>query len=106
MVFYMIGMSPSGQVQRKLVSPGSREEASAIMVAKAAIQASLKDPSSAKFGPTSYKNGTVCGSVNAKNSFGGYSGDKAFYVNEKRKLVGLQDSTPDFEKYWSELCST
>ncbi|MCW1937507.1 hypothetical protein OMD46_16385 [Pseudomonas sp. MDMC_285] len=101
----MISKSPGENTHKGGNSSSGREEASAIMVAKAAIQASLKDPGSAKFGPASYKNGTVCGFVNAKNSFGAYSGEKAFYVNESRKLVGLQDSTPDFEKYWSELCS-
>ena len=45
-----------------------------------AVKAKLKDPDSAKFkdvkatGPDSY-----CGWVNAKNSFGGYTGFQLFY---------------------------
>ncbi len=45
---------------------------------------SLKDPDSAKFGPkfsASSSGGeaiTVCGLVNAKNSYGGYTGMKPF----------------------------
>ncbi|KWT72360.1 hypothetical protein APY04_0154 [Hyphomicrobium sulfonivorans] len=53
--------------------------------AKQAVTASLKDPTSAKFGPVV---GAVdasgvkyaCGTVNAKNSFGGYTGNEMFAV--------------------------
>jgi hypothetical protein len=47
--------------------------------AKKALAQSLKDPDSAKFGDVRLigKNG-ACIPVNAKNSFGGYSGWKAF----------------------------
>ena len=57
--------------------PGGRAE---LDVAKRAIVASLKDPESARFGSaTFYQNDTlgkklVCIYVNAKNSFGGYTG--------------------------------
>jgi hypothetical protein len=47
------------------------------------VRKSLKDPNSAMFGPmTGAQEGNdhtwVCGVVNAKNSFGGYTGDKPF----------------------------
>lgn len=39
------------------------------------IKANLKDPDSAKIEPLPYRGGlTLCGRVNAKNSYGGYTG--------------------------------
>jgi hypothetical protein len=63
--------------------------------ARAAVLAELKDPDSARI--TGVKplltNGKVtgyCGRVNAKNSFGGYTGDSVFYVSlPARKVVIL-----------------
>jgi hypothetical protein len=48
------------------------------------VKRSLKDPMSAMFGEIFAAKGSdnsinVCGYVNAKNSFGGYTGDKIFY---------------------------
>ena len=57
----------------------STEEAETV---KAAITKRLKDPDSAKFGALAavkYRDGIiVCGTVNAKNSYGGYSGASPF----------------------------
>jgi hypothetical protein len=65
--------------------------------AKKAVTAKLKDPRSADFGPmyrkTTYHRDTglrvdsVCGLVNAKNSFGGYTGMKPFYFTLDSNLV-------------------
>jgi len=54
----------------------------AISDAKAAIAMKMKDPESARFAGVvvSPKGSTVCGWVNAKNSYGGYVGYKPFYV--------------------------
>jgi hypothetical protein len=48
------------------------------------VKRGLKDPMSAMFGEMYASTGSdgslhVCGLVNAKNSFGGYTGDKIFY---------------------------
>lgn len=50
---------------------------------KASVTGTLKDPESARFGTiAASKDGTgtitVCGLVNAKNSFGGYTGNQPF----------------------------
>lgn len=55
--------------------------------AKAAVLATLKDPGSATFGRfhilTSVPGeGAVCGTVNAKNGFGGLTGATPFFVME------------------------
>lgn len=60
------------------------------------LRAVLKDPESARFG--SYAAGvsadgviTVCGSVNAKNSFGGYTGKKPY--------MGILAGKPPSERF-------
>ncbi|MGO8840686.1 MAG: hypothetical protein ACLQF1_05960 [Methyloceanibacter sp.] len=50
---------------------------------EATVRATLKDPDSARFGAMSATKDmtgsvSVCGWVNAKNSFGGYTGDQLF----------------------------
>lgn len=54
-------------------------------IAEDAVRAKLKDPDSAKFTEvTAIKIGgkphAICGYVNAKNSYGAYSGPRRFYV--------------------------
>lgn len=50
-----------------------------IDAAKDRVTRDLKDPDSAKFrGVKAFPNGVVCGEVNAKNSFGAYTGFRAF----------------------------
>lgn len=68
--------------------------------AKARIANLLKDPSSAQFKNVTYapppegaKSGTVCGWVNAKNSYGGYVGFKPFYVSGRS--AEMRDDLPD-----------
>jgi hypothetical protein len=59
--------------------PATPKEEQAVL---AALKSSLKDPDSAKISnvKVSAAGKTVCGLVNAKNSYGGYSGDSVFYV--------------------------
>lgn len=48
---------------------------------KTPVRELLKDGGSAQFSDvTRYSNGSVCGMVNAKNSFGGYVGSRRFVV--------------------------
>lgn len=69
------------------VMPGSPYKLSSEQIAKikSAVSEGLKDPDSAKF-PDQFvatkegNNITVCGYVNAKNSYGGYVGKKPFHV--------------------------
>lgn len=59
---------------------------------QAIVRALLKDPESAKFsGSRAYQAGfgeagyDTCGYVNAKNSYGGYTGDKRYFVFETQR---------------------
>ncbi|TGP65469.1 hypothetical protein EN868_03205 [Mesorhizobium sp. M2D.F.Ca.ET.225.01.1.1] len=54
-----------------------------VTVIQKGVRESLKDPDSARFGnmvaaQEDANSSWVCGTVNAKNSFGGYTGDKPF----------------------------
>lgn len=79
----------------------------AIELAKIKVRAALKDPDSAKFGSVSAKQTPaggiiVCGSVNSRNSFGGYTGDSSFIWSQS--LLVFEESTPNFAKTWNASC--
>lgn len=58
-----------------------------IAAGKAVIAMKMKDPESVRFTDVvASEKGTVCGWINAKNSYGGYVGFKPFYV-----LAGMAD---------------
>lgn len=67
----------------------------------------LKDPDSAQFSNdyVSYKIGApvACGTVNAKNSFGGYAGSQR-YIGAGTLGVFLSSDVSDFDSLWRKLC--
>ena len=66
-----------------------------IAKAKAQVATQLKDPASAQFKDVEDVGGRVCGQVNARNAFGGYTGFFQFYV--KGDEVLLAEPGPDPE---------
>jgi len=62
-----------------------------ILASKEAVKANLKDPNSAEFKNmrlVKYLNGhVVCGTVNAKNSFGGYTGFTPFIACPMHSII-------------------
>lgn len=53
--------------------------------AKAFVAASMKDPDSVRFGQLSHGKGkSICGLVNAKNGYGGYTGMEPFVYSPER----------------------
>lgn len=68
----------------------------------------LRDPDSATFdkGRVSYKSGApvVCGSVNAKNGFGGYSGAERYIGMGDTIGVFLESEVSDFGELWRKVC--
>lgn len=71
--------------------------------AKAAVTASLIDPSSAQFSDKTIVKVRdshvtyVCGLVNAKNRFGGYAGQKAYlvtFLDDSVRNVEMKDYVP------------
>jgi hypothetical protein len=83
------------------------DRARAIVAGEAAIAEHLIDPYSAHFKwpyefakvhPKKPSRWTTCGEVNAKNSFGGYTGGSRFFVSfEGDRLVDAQISSADAE---------
>lgn len=72
-----------------------------------AVTKILRDPDSAKFGKVVYREpGIVCGFVNAKNGFGGYTGEKSFISLGTPELTWLEGQSKDFRKIWNERCAT
>lgn len=54
-----------------------------------AVRSALKDPASAQFKDIRIADvtGSVCGQVNAKNSYGGYTGFKLFATNNGQTVI-------------------
>jgi len=110
-LIYEAAFTPASSPTPK--SPPSQAEIEYTMekLAKDTVTASLKDPDSAEFGPVTYRKSksgveVVCGDVNAKNGFGGYTGSIGFifYIN-KLKLV-FANQGGGFSKSWNQLCTS
>ena len=77
------------------------------------FRSGLKDPESARFSSlvlseseTAEKTLALCGLVNAKNSYGGYTGNTGFVINTAG-LVVIESSEPAgaFRSIWPVWCS-
>lgn len=79
-----------------------------VTAVKAAISRALKDPESARWGDVfvSRKGGepVVCGHVNARNSFGGYTGAQPFIADDAA-ISGPAEPTAAFARRWNEICA-
>jgi len=69
----------------------------------------LKDPDSAKFSDeyVSYKVGgpIVCGKVNSKNSFGGFTGPKYYIGGGDTVGVFTEEEVDGFADLWKKVCA-
>lgn len=78
-------------------------DAEILMIAKAQVAVStvLKDANTAQFRNQS----GICGEVNAKNSFGGYSGYTR-YIAANSDLIALEtkEDSHKFEELWNKMC--
>jgi hypothetical protein len=71
--------------------------------AKQSVTKDFKDPDSAKFRNVRVVRGSVCGEVNAKNSFGGYVGYKRF-VSVAGVVAWVEGESANFRESES-MCS-
>ena len=90
---YIISSGTSQTAVAAKADTSAKVNGSVLDDAHAAVQARLRNPGSAQF---QYgfiigtgNNRTVCGIVNAKNDFGGYSGYAPFVYHEPSKSVVL-----------------
>jgi len=88
-------------------SPSTNEK----RIIEGLIKYDLKDPGSAKFRYLPYRRAesghVYCGYVNAKNSFGGYTGFRMFHVTfiySKAKLVTGVAFVDDGKGYIQQMC--
>lgn len=103
-IIVLIPLGLLGSCVMSFFAPPSQEQIAGRMVAEAqvVVKNSLKDPDSAEFGEAHYTGKAVCGLVNAKNGFGGYSGFKRYVVTGP--LVSIEGS-PKFETLWKKACA-
>jgi hypothetical protein len=92
----------------------SADQTKLIESAKTHVKDQLKDPASAQFknvvvrvnaGPNRVT--VVCGRVNSKNSFGGYTGFTRFFWSPVAEDAIVEESFPDaafFESSWRNVC--
>lgn len=114
-----------------ILSACNNSESELKKLAMSSIEEKLKDPDSAKFSDVFLPKGdqgavSVCGYVNTKNSFGGYSGKVRFlvyiYINQENnkktvylsKLDDARQTTPSsidvknptvFDTAWKVFCT-
>lgn len=83
-----------------------------LFMAHERVKGALKDPDSVKFGhfwivdQQNYSRetpGEACGFVNARNSFGGYTGLKRFIVSSGGAIE--DDRTSHFAALWKQVCA-
>lgn len=77
-------------------------DAAKVIFVKTVVANGLKDPESAKFRSVKVKWDTVCGEVNAKNSYGGYVGYRRFYSIDGKDLH-MEESNFS-EDQWVRFC--
>lgn len=84
------------------------KEASYIALNQDLIKGRLKDPSSAEFRNAFVSSAigapVVCGEVNAKNSFGGYTGFQRFVSGGSIQVVETDMAVGEMDKTWSQVC--
>jgi hypothetical protein len=75
-----------------------------IKLAQERVKDVLKDPESARFRSEFVgRDGAVCGFVNSKNSYGGYSGFERYIVESDRVMLGGEPWKMD--SHWQDVCS-
>lgn len=78
------------------------QDSNLILLTKENVQRQLKDPQSAQFRDVkivinTLSQQTVCGEVNAKNSYGGYTGFKPFYTTDGKNIQFIENSEKPYE---------
>lgn len=75
-----------------------------VLLAKAAVESVLKDPSSVQYRNISeYYPASVCGEFNARNAMGGYTGFKIFIFEGDKGRIELSPDANRIEVVCSDL---
>jgi hypothetical protein len=78
-----------------------------VTVAHEQVKYVLKDPESARFRSEFIgKDGAVCGFVNSKNSYGGYSGFQRYIATQDQVVIDSDEREAwKMDSRWHDLCS-
>ena len=82
-------------------------EAGYISRANSTLVQDFKDPDSVKFRNIFLSQidvPIVCGEVNAKNSYGGYTGFKKYYATDTKNFGKVDDGSGKFTEIWERYC--
>ena len=102
--------------EERAIDARRAREATAVAFAKSTIPKQMRDPASAVFGKIDAHTDrklkglpvtVVCGSVNSKNAFGGYTGMREFVmIAETGALIFNNDGdNSKFVDLWNSLCA-
>lgn len=93
----------SGDPERKAANEAAMQEIKRQRLVRSFVARHLKDPDSAEFRNQS----GLCGEVNAKNGFGGYTGYRRFMAANEDLVVfegGKQLTPAEFDEAWRRAC--
>jgi hypothetical protein len=62
-------------------------------IIKQTVLSTLRDPESAKFGPIAIQGQDACITVNAKNGYGGYTGEQGVWLHQNNQGVWFVRNT-------------
>lgn len=103
-VTYLCGLSMSGNAAE--VPEGKKLDW--IAVSEQGVRAVLKDGASATFRNeyfVSFRNTPlVCGEVNSKNGFGGYTGYQHFIAGGDTNFIEEDFKPGEFAGFWNQIC--
>lgn len=98
-------VDPAVEAEERRKQAATDKLMSALISAQREVKEQLKDPDSARFGVVTLgRNNYVCGYVNAKNSFGAYSGEREFLSAEPYIAAWINDSSEAFKESWAKNC--
>jgi hypothetical protein len=73
------------------------------------VRSKLKDPNSAQFSGVFISKAAgapiICGKINAKNSFGGYTGYQRFISGGTIQVLETEMRAGEMDKLWLQLCA-
>lgn len=102
-LYYMNDTQISARQDRSAAGDARMQEIKLQRLVRGFVGANLKDPDSAQF---RNQNG-ICGEVNAKNSFGAFTGYRRYIAKSERMVILEGDgliSPDEFTKLWADIC--
>ena len=105
-LFFSSIIGAKAKPEKSAAAEQMQEQWNAEIKARTIVRAYLKDPDSAEFKMKGMNGGLVCGTVNARNGFGGYTGHTPFVANILDTEAIILDGTnkSEFQEIWNRFC--